>query len=116
MSSREPTRPPAPPPAPHQAATPPGPPPSSTVRDTHRQRNAIVYVRQSTPQQVINNTASADRPYGLAGPAALLGWAPARVQVVDGDQRKSGPSASGRPGFPYLLAEIALGHVGIVLG
>jgi DNA invertase Pin-like site-specific DNA recombinase len=73
-------------------------------------------VRQSTPQQVINNTESTNLQYGLEGRAALLGWPPARVQVVDEDQGKSGRSAADRPGFQYLLAEIALGHVGIVLG
>jgi DNA invertase Pin-like site-specific DNA recombinase/uncharacterized protein YndB with AHSA1/START domain len=107
MSSLDPTRPPVP---------PPGPPPSAKIRDTHLQRNALVYVRQSTTQQVINNTESTSRQYGLEGRAVLLGWPPARVRVVDDDQGKSGQSAADRPGFQYLLAEIALGHVGIVLG
>ena len=112
MSSLDPTRPPAVVPRP----APPGPPPSAKIRDTHLQRNALVYVRQSTAQQVVNNTESTDRQYGLEGRAALLGWPPARVRVVDDDQGKSGQSAADRPGFQYLLAEIALGHVGIVLG
>jgi DNA invertase Pin-like site-specific DNA recombinase len=86
------------------------------VRDAHLQRNAIVYIRQSTPQQVLNNRESTDRQYGLEGRAALLGWPGARVQVVDEDQGHSGQSAADRPGFQYLLAEIALNHVGIVLG
>jgi DNA invertase Pin-like site-specific DNA recombinase len=113
MSSPEPTRPPtpAPAPAPRQAA-----PPSPKIRDTHLDRNALVYVRQSSPQQIINNKESTNLQYGLEGRAALLGWPKARILVVDEDQGKSGQSASDRPGFQYLLAEVALGHVGIVLG
>ena len=106
---------PAPAPAP-RPVVPPGPPPSAKVRDTHRGRNAIVYVRQSTPQQLLYNTESTRRQYGLEERAALLGWPAARVQVVDEDQGKSGQSAADRPGFQYLLAEVALGKVGIVLG
>jgi DNA invertase Pin-like site-specific DNA recombinase len=105
MSSREPTRPPV-----------PGPAPSAKVRDAHLQRNAIVYVRQSTPQQIIDNKESTNRQYGLEQRAALLGWPKACVQVVDEDQGRSGQNAADRPGFQYLLAEVALGHVGIVLG
>src|SRR5271157_3531706 len=57
--------------------------PSSKVQDGHRQRKALVYIRQSTPQQVIDHRESADRQYSLVHRATFLGWAPDRVEVVD---------------------------------
>lgn len=90
--------------------------PSSKVRDHHRQRQAIVYVRQSTAQQISDNRESTARQYQLEHRAVHLGWSPASVHIVDEDQGRSGQSAEGRPGFQFLLAEIALDHVGIVLG
>src|SRR5438270_1631130 len=90
--------------------------PSSKVKDGHRQRKAVVYIRQSTPQQVLEHRESADRQYALVHRAALLGWPADRVEVVDEDQGRSGQSAEGRLGFQYLLAEIGLDHVGLILG
>jgi DNA invertase Pin-like site-specific DNA recombinase len=90
--------------------------PSNKVRDGHRQRKAVVYIRQSTPQQVLEHRESADRQYSLVHRARLLGWSSERVEVVDEDQGRSGQSAEGRLGFQYLLAEIGLDHVGIILG
>jgi DNA invertase Pin-like site-specific DNA recombinase len=89
---------------------------STKVRDWHLQRKALVYVRQSTPHQVLEHRESADRQYGLAQRAALLGWPPDRVEVVDEDQGRSGQTAAGRLGFQYLLAEVGLDHVGIIFG
>ena len=90
--------------------------PSLKVKDWHLQRKAIVYIRQSTPQQVLENRESADRQYCLVHRAALLGWPEDRVEIVDEDQGRSGQSAEGRLGFQYLLAEIGLDHVGLILG
>jgi DNA invertase Pin-like site-specific DNA recombinase len=90
--------------------------PSSKVKDWHKHRKAIVYIRQSTPQQVLQHRESADRQYALVQRAALLGWAADRVEIVDEDQGHSGQSAEGRLGFQYLLAEIGLDHVGLILG
>ena len=90
--------------------------PSAKVRDGHRQRKAIVYIRQSTPQQVLEHRESADRQYALVHRALRLGWPKDRVEVVDEDQGRSGQSAEGRLGFQYLLAEIGLDHVGLILG
>jgi DNA invertase Pin-like site-specific DNA recombinase len=90
--------------------------PSSKVKHWHQQRKAIVYIRQSTAQQVLEHRESADRQYALVHRAALLGWPPDRVEVVDEDQGRSGQSAEGRLGFQYLLAEIGLDHVGAILG
>lgn len=89
---------------------------TSKIRAQHRERMAIVYVRQSTPQQVIENQESALRQYDLAAHAKILGWSPQRVLVIDEDQGQSGRSAEHRAGFQRLLTEVTLEHVGLVLG
>jgi DNA invertase Pin-like site-specific DNA recombinase len=90
--------------------------PSPKIRPWHLQRKAVVYIRQSTPQQVLEHRESADRQYGLVHRATALGWPPGGVEVVDEDQGRSGQTAEGRLGFQYLLAEISLDHVGIIFG
>jgi DNA invertase Pin-like site-specific DNA recombinase len=89
---------------------------SAKIQDGHRQRLAIVYVRQSSPQQVLEHRESRARQYALADHAATLGWPPDRVRVIDEDQGQSGRSADQRAGFQCLLAEVAMEHVGLVLG
>src|SRR5207247_6201920 len=69
-----------------------------------------------TPQQVTEHQESAARPYALAERAVTLGWPRERVSVIDDDLGKSGQSAAGRLGFQRLLAEVALDHVGLILG
>jgi DNA invertase Pin-like site-specific DNA recombinase len=86
------------------------------IRPWHLQRKAIVYIRQSTPQQVLDHRESADRQYGLVHRAAALGWPRDCVEVVDEDQGRSGQTVEGRLGFQYLLAEIGLDHVGVIFG
>ena len=85
------------------------------VSPAHRQRAAIVYVRQSTLAQLERNRESTTRQYDLAGRAVALGWPRAAVRVVDEDQGISGSSAVGRSGFAELAAQVGLGQVGIVL-
>ena len=89
---------------------------SGRIDDHHRQRLAVVYVRQSTPRQVIENRESTRLQYALANRAVDLGWHPDRVLVIDEDLGQSGTSIENRPGFQRLMAEIALDHVGLVLG
>ena len=79
-------------------------------------RLAVIYVRQSTKQQVIDHSESTRLQYALAGRAAAMGWAAARIMVIDDDLGKSGSSAVDRAGFQRLVTEISLGHVGLVLG
>jgi len=88
----------------------------SKIQGHHRDRLAVVYVRQSTLQQVERHQESTRLQYGLVERAQRLGWAPARVLVLDDDLGKSGCSAEGRPGFQRLMAEVSLNHVGLVLG
>ncbi len=86
------------------------------IRPRHCDRLAVVYVRQSTPQQVTGNRESTDLQYQLRRRAVALGWADDRVVVIDDDQGVSGASVENRPGFQRLLAEVSLGHVGVVFG
>ena len=88
----------------------------SKVGDRHLARLAVVYVRQSTRQQVLDHGESTRLQYGLVARAVGLGWQASRVLVIDEDLGKSGSSAAGRVGFQRLDTEITMGHVGLVLG
>src|SRR4051812_7906268 len=88
----------------------------SKIGDRHLDRLAMVYVRQSSPQQVLENRESRERQYALAQFAQRLGWPAERVVIVDEDQGRSGKSADKRSGFQRLMTEVSLNHVGIVLG
>jgi DNA invertase Pin-like site-specific DNA recombinase len=87
----------------------------SKVTPAHRQKPAIVYVRQSTLLQLERNKESTLRQYDLVERAVELGWSRAMVSVVDEDQGHSGASVVGRSGFADLAAQVGLGQVGIVL-
>ena len=89
---------------------------ASKVTAAHLSRTALLYVRQSSLKQVIHNTESAIRQYDLRGKAISLGWAAGQITVIDIDQGHSGASAADREGFRHLVAEVSLGHAGIVLG
>lgn len=89
---------------------------SGKLKDHHLSRSAIVYIRQSTGHQVLQNTESTARQYALMHRAIQLGWANDRVQVFDEDLGCSGTSAEGRLGFQRLLSEVSLNHVGIIFG
>jgi DNA invertase Pin-like site-specific DNA recombinase len=86
------------------------------VQAEHRDRLAVVYVRQSTLRQLRCNTESAKMQYALVERAAALGWPPSRVLVIDEDTGHSAAGAQERPGFTRLASEVGLGHVGLVLG
>lgn len=88
----------------------------SKVTADHLKRNAYLYVRQSTIRQVFENTESTKRQYALRQRAVVLGWPLERIIVIDDDQGQSGVSAENRKGFQQLVAEVGMGHAGIVLG
>src|SRR6266540_900886 len=88
----------------------------SKVGDRHLARLAVVYVRQSSRQQVLDHGESTRLQYGLTGRAAALGWPASRVMVIDEDLGRSAANAAWRPGFARVVAEITMGHVGLVLG
>jgi DNA invertase Pin-like site-specific DNA recombinase len=86
------------------------------IQPWHLDRLAVVYIRQSTAQQVVEHPESARVQYGLAARAQALGWAPERIVVIADDLGKSGTSADGRLGFQRLVSEVSLGHLGLILG
>jgi DNA invertase Pin-like site-specific DNA recombinase/predicted DNA-binding transcriptional regulator AlpA len=88
----------------------------SKITASHLSRQAIVYLRQSSAAQVEHNRESTDRQYALATKATELGWSTERVTVIDEDLGLSGSGSVARSGFARLTAEVALGHVGLVLG
>ena len=89
---------------------------SHKIAAGHLQRAAFVYIRQSSPNQVEHNRESTQRQYALAQRALALGWHEQQVSVVDEDLGLSGASVAHRSGFARMTAEVALGHVGIILG
>ena len=88
----------------------------SKLTKEHWKRLACVYVRQSTLKQVERNRESQVNQYQLVERAELLGWPRERIRVIDADLGISGQSSSNRNGFKELVAEVSLGHVGIIFG
>ena len=89
---------------------------STAITDRHRSKLAIVYIRQSSTQQIFDHQESRERQYALTEYAATHGWPRERIEVIDDDQGRSGRTAEHRPGFQRLIAEVTLDHVGLVLG
>ncbi len=89
---------------------------SAKIQPSHLERLAIVYVRQSTQKQVLENRESSARQYAFGEQAVAFGWPRERVVVIDEDLGKSGRTAEGRSGFQRLATEVTLNHVGLVLG
>jgi len=90
--------------------------PHPKIHRHHQERMAVVYVRQSTPQQMTRHPESTRLQYGLVDRALMLGWSRADVLVIDEDLGKSGSTAQGRSGFQRLVTEVSLNRVGLVLG
>jgi DNA invertase Pin-like site-specific DNA recombinase len=86
------------------------------IRTTHLQRDAYLYIRQSSMRQVLENTESTKRQYQLRERALSLGWVSEQIRVIDCDQGCSGATDAGRDGFQQLVAEVSLGNAGIVMG
>ena len=84
----------------------------SKVTRRHLERQAVLYVRQSTLRQVQRNTESTRRQYALRARAVALGWPEDRIRVLDEDLGKSGASSENREGFRQLVASVAVGEVG----
>src|SRR2546428_9986406 len=90
--------------------------PELKVTPRHLERDAYLYVRQSIPRQVLENTESTQRQYALRDRALALGWPLERIHVLDCDVGKSGSQSDGRDGFQKLVSEVALGKAGMVMG
>jgi DNA invertase Pin-like site-specific DNA recombinase len=89
---------------------------SVKVQPHHLERDAYLYIRQSSMRQVIENVESTKRQYGLRSRAIALGWHDDQVVVIDDDQGESGASASWREGFQRLVSDVGIGRAGIVMG
>jgi DNA invertase Pin-like site-specific DNA recombinase len=89
--------------------------PELKVTASHLERNAYLYVRQSTLRQVCEHGESTQRQYALRDRAIAVGWPVERIHVIDRDLGKSGSNAA-RDGFQQLVSEVALGKAGIVMG
>jgi DNA invertase Pin-like site-specific DNA recombinase len=90
--------------------------PELKVTPRHLEHDAYLYIRQSTPRQVLENTESTQRQYALRDRAVALGWPRERIHVLDCDLGKSGSRSAGRDGFQKLVSEVALGKAGLVMG
>ena len=86
--------------------------PDLRVTQQHLEHDAYLYIRQSTPRQVLENTESTQRQYALRDRAVALGWPLERIHVLDCDLGKSGSQSVGRDGFQKLVSEVALGNAG----
>ena len=87
----------------------------SKVTADHLQRQAYLYVRQSTVRQVIENSESTERQYALKQRALALGWPAEQIIVIDSDLGRSGADRD-RAGFKELVSAVSLGKAGIVMG
>lgn len=88
---------------------------SHKIRAEHLARLALIYIRQSTLVQVLENVGRKARQYNLFQHAFDLGWSQAQIVVVDQDQGLSTASAAERDGFQFVIAQAGLGHAGAVL-
>jgi DNA invertase Pin-like site-specific DNA recombinase len=86
------------------------------VTEQHLKHDAYLYIRQSTPRQVLENIESTQRQYALRDRAVSLGWPLERIHIIDCDLGKSGSQSGGRNGFQKLVSEVALGKAGLVMG
>lgn len=88
---------------------------SELITAQHLTRKAIIYIRQSSPHQPIDNQESLRLQYALHSRALELGWADSHIELIDCDLGTSASSAEHRQGFKELLAQVTLGEVGLIL-
>ena len=88
---------------------------SDSIQDRHLRRLAVVYVRQSSPNQVLNNQESQRLQYALRERATQLGWHEEDVLVIDVNLGHTAATTEGRVGFQQLVAKVALGEIGIII-
>jgi DNA invertase Pin-like site-specific DNA recombinase len=88
---------------------------SSKIQPTHRERDAYIYIRQSSLRQVEHHTAGRQRQYDLLDWTLAMGWSRERIVLIDEDQGKSGAVPNLREGFGRLIGAVARGEVGMVV-
>ena len=87
---------------------------SEVIQPIHLERLALVYVRQSSPHQVLANQESLKLQYDLQHRAVAAGWDQARVRVIDSDLGQTGRTAEGRRGFQEVVSLVNQEQVGIL--
>lgn len=88
---------------------------SDLIQPRHLARRAVIYVRQSSPNQVLVNTESQRLQYAMTQRAHDLGWREEDVLIVDGDTGRTAATTAGRLGFQQLAAQVGLGEIGLVV-
>jgi DNA invertase Pin-like site-specific DNA recombinase len=88
---------------------------SELITPHHLTRKAIIYIRQSSPHQVLTNQESLRLQYALRERAVELGWRTEETEIIDGDLGLSGAATHYREGFKELLTRVTIGEVGIIL-
>jgi DNA invertase Pin-like site-specific DNA recombinase len=87
---------------------------SELIQPHHLSRQALIYVRQSSPGQVANHRESLELQYALRERPRQSGWDQGSIAVIDTDLGLTGSTAAGRPGFQELVTRVTLGQVGII--
>ena len=90
-------------------------PTSDLIQPRHLMRRAVIYVRQSSPHQVLTNTESQRLQYAMRQRACELGWHEQDVLIVDDDTGRTATTTAGRLGFQQLAAQVGLGEIGVIL-
>jgi DNA invertase Pin-like site-specific DNA recombinase len=88
---------------------------SELVQPHHLSRQAVIYIRQSTPNQVLTHQESLRLQHALRQRAEQLGWSPANIQVIDADLGQTARTIVGRSGFQELVTQVSTDQVGIIL-
>ena len=87
---------------------------SELITPYHLERQALIYIRQSSPHQVLTNQESRRLQYALRQRALDCGWAPEAIEVIDADQSRTARTTQGREGFKELITRVTLDRVGII--
>jgi DNA invertase Pin-like site-specific DNA recombinase len=88
---------------------------SELVQPHHLSRQAVIYIRQSSPNQVLTHQESLRLQHALRQRAEQLGWSPANIQVIDADLGQTARTTVGRSGFQELVTRVSTDQVGIIL-
>ena len=86
------------------------------ITSSHRERTALIYLRQSSMAQLREHTESTRSQYALADKAAALGWPRSDIEVIDTDLGISGKWGVAREGFTELVTRVCSGEVGAIFG
>src|SRR5947207_15845049 len=88
---------------------------SDLITPQHLARKAIIYIRQSTPHQVVSHQESLRLQYALHERARQLGWPDEAIDIIDDELELTAASAAHREGFKTLIAHVTLEHVGLII-